>query len=206
METTEREDATLKTPDHVMPTGAARKAQRAARWAALLIALLSFALVATAQPAAAAYPHKPYSDGTAQKVSSVRTVLAPTATFNNYDLNPTLCKSTNWISEYPTWTVSNVTSTSAYLYSLKITYKPGRTMQIAGGYLVNGYGTQVGSYYHSAYATTAGYTKTWTFNKTVSFGSAGKLHFISNFNPGVASGEPAICTGNASVYFWLRPI
>jgi hypothetical protein len=174
-------------------------------WTALVAGVLGGVLLMTAQPAAAAFAHKPFSNGTAQRVAATRTVIAPTATFNSYDLNPRLCKSNNWISEYPTWTVSNVTSTSAYVHSLKITYRPGREMLIGGGYLINGNGTQVGNYVHAVYASTAGYTKTWTFNKTVSFGSQHRLYFISNFNPGNHD-EPAVCVGSAQVFFYLRPI
>jgi len=182
-----------------------RGARRLGRWAAVFVPVLGAILVATAQPAAAASPHRPYSEGTAQRVAAVRTVLAPTATFNNHDLNPQICGSNNWISEYPTWTVSNVTANSARVHSLKITYRPGRTSHIGGGYLINGNGTQVGSYFHSAEATTAGYTKTWTFNKTVSFGSQDRLYFISNYRPS-NQGEPALCTGEGGLYFYLRPI
>ncbi|UWZ34658.1 hypothetical protein Drose_25990 [Dactylosporangium roseum] len=173
--------------------------------AALIAAFAGLLVLVSAQPAAAAPAHKPYSDGTAQRVAAVRTVLAPTATYNNNALNPGLCRSDNWISEYPTWTVSNVTSSSAYLHSLKITYKPGRNMTLGGGSLVDGNGKNVGNYFNYVSITPAGYTKTWTFNKTVSFGSNKQLHFMSLFNPG-NSGESALCIGDGEVWFHLRPI
>jgi hypothetical protein len=200
-----REDDVIRTHDLSRPAPAPRRTEgRAVRWTALVASIVGLVLLVSVEPAAAAWPHRPYSYGTAPRVSEVRTVLAPTATFNNYDLTPVLCRSDNWISEYPTWTVKNVASTSAYVYLLKITYKPGRIMTIGGGHLIDGNGNIAGNYYNYLTVCPSG-TKTWTFNKTVSFGSAGRLRFISLFNPGNYS-EPANCINDAEVYFYLRPI
>lgn len=63
----------MKAANYSIPTGESSRTQKVIRIAAAFAGAL--ALLAAAQPATAAPAHKPYSDGTAQKVSEVRTVL-----------------------------------------------------------------------------------------------------------------------------------
>ncbi|MEU1604323.1 hypothetical protein [Micromonospora matsumotoense] len=168
----------------------------------LTSAIAALAVLFAADPA---FAHQESSDGTAQRVAETRTVLAPSIWYNLSDLGIG-CPSTASAKFYPTWTVSNVTSTSAYVKTLKITFQPaasGATLGAAD--LVNGNGT---NQWHGLWSvgpvSSAGVTKTFTFNKTVSFGSSKHLYFIQQF--ALNGGGGGTCTGLKSVYFYLRPI
>ncbi|MGV9775218.1 hypothetical protein [Streptosporangium sp. NPDC003464] len=159
-------------------------------------------MVLMANPALA---HQEFSNGTAQKVAEVRTILAPSIWYNLADLGIG-CPSTASAKFYPTWTVSNVTSSSAYVRTLKITFIPAASGAILGAAdLVDGNGANK---WHALWSvgpvSSAGITKTFTFNKTVNFGSGGKLYFVQQFS--LNGGGGSVCTNNKSVYFYLRPI
>ncbi|WP_133061641.1 hypothetical protein [Streptosporangium minutum] len=152
-----------------------------------------------------ALAHQEFSDGTAQKVATVRTVLAPSIWYDLSDLGIG-CPATAAAKFYPTWTVSNVTSTSAYVRTLKITFTPAASGATLGASdLVDGNGTNK---WHGLWnvgpVSKAGVTKTFTFNKTVAFGRGGKLYFQQQF--ALNGGGGGSCTTPKSVYFYLRPI
>lgn len=161
-----------------------------------------FAVLLSANPALA---HQATSDGTAQRVAETRTVLAPSIWFDLSDLGIG-CPSTASARFYPTWVVSNVTSSSVYVKTLKINFIPaasGATLGAAD--LVNGSG---GNAWHGFWSvgpvSSAGITKTFTFNKTVSFGSSNRIYFQQQF--ALNGGGGGTCTGNKTVWFYLRPI
>ncbi|WP_030922587.1 hypothetical protein [Streptosporangium amethystogenes] len=99
------------------------------------IAAISVLLMAN--PALA---HQEFSNGTAQQVAATRTIIAPSIWYDLSDLGIG-CPATASAKFYPTWTVSNVTSSSAYVKTLKITFTPaasGATLGAAD--LVDGNG------------------------------------------------------------------
>lgn len=169
---------------------------------ALVTGIAATSVLFMANPALA---HQASSDGTAQKVAATRTIIAPSVWFDLSDLGIG-CPASASAKFYPTWTVSNVTSSSAYVKTLKLTFTPaasGATLGAAD--LVDGNGTNK---WHGLWSvgpvSSAGITKTFTFNRTVNFGRGGKLYFLQQFS--LNGGGGGTCEGPKSVYFYLRPI
>jgi hypothetical protein len=89
--------------------------------------------------------------------------------------------------------------------TLKMNFVPAASgATIGAADLVDGNG---GNRWHGLWdvgpVSSAGITKTFTFNRTVNFGGSG-LYFIQRFS--LNSGGPGVCSGPKSVYFYLRPI
>jgi hypothetical protein len=191
-----------ETPVKSSPDANTRRPRRRKALISLSSIFAGLLLLLVATPASA---HQEFSDGTAQRVAEVRTVLAPSIWFDLSDLGIG-CPSTASAKFYPTWTVSNVTSTSAYVRTLKITFTPAASGAILGATdLVDGNGVnRQHTLWNVGPVSSAGITKTFTFNKTVSFGSAKRLYFKQQFS--LNGGGGGTCTGPKSVYFYLRPI
>lgn len=159
-------------------------------------------VLASASPAQAV--HTPISVGNAQRVAAVRTVIAPSTVYDGPSLGIG-CRATAKATLYPVWTVSNVTSTSAYLRTLKVTFYPANGGMFLGAYLADGNGTQQGRWSNTVPVGPGGYVRTYTLNRTVNFGRNHNLLMTQSFHL-TSPGSPGACTANITVFFYLRPV